>query len=155
MPVYKIGNFLTKDYIHSNKEEIFLCTTCSVLDKSGYLVMGAGNAYVMKTLFPDAPSLFANGVRSKIYLDEEYNLYITESNNISIGAFQTKKNWMKPSPLLLIERSAQKLKTTAELNPNKIFNLPWPGIGFGNLTKEQTKPYLDKLPSNVIIWSLT
>lgn len=150
MPQYKSGNIWNE---YGKPNSTILVTTCGVI-LNGKLVMGAGAALDAKLREPELPSNFGTLIMR----------YADVSNNIGnygllyhpdrrINAFQTKYHYKHDSSIELITMAAEKLKFVAEHEPEKTFNLTFPGIGFGRLNPESVKPLLAGLPDNVIIWS--
>jgi hypothetical protein len=143
MPQYKIGDIWAR---YGLDGEVILVPTNSTLNRNRHLVMGAGAALHASWEEPDLPERFGS-------LIAKYDYHILGQMDWDIWAFQTKRNWKDDSDLDLITESVNALALIALSYPEATFNLCWPGIGFGKLTKATTKPILDNLPDNVIVWS--
>jgi hypothetical protein len=77
-------------------------TTCGIVNKNGYLVMGAGIAKEAKRRFNELPYIFGERV------DERGNhLHIVEK--YGVASFPTKNDWKDPSDINLIAQSCREL----------------------------------------------
>jgi hypothetical protein len=88
----------------------------------------------------------------KIKEDEKFNLSFVKWEYQWIGAFQTKTDWRKPSPLPLIQNSINKLRRVAEERPTWTFHLPCPAVSHGGKRVEEVLPMLECLPDNVVVY---
>lgn len=143
MPRYAIGDVWSR---YATKGEVILVPTNAVCDKVNDLVMGAGAALHARWKEPDIAYRFGKQLmetNNPILWDEEWHIW----------GFQSKVHWLDHSALDVIEMSVDMLIDIANQYPDSTFNLCWPGIGLGKLTKLTTKPILDKLPDNVVVWS--
>jgi hypothetical protein len=143
MPKYRIGDIWTR---YGLDDEVILVPTNSTLKTTNELVMGAGAALHATWKEPDIATRFGRKLmetNSLILWDEAWDIW----------GFQSKYHWKDDSDLDLITSSVNMLNYLALSYPLATFNLCWPGIGFGKLTKATTKPILDNLPDNVVVWS--
>jgi len=73
----------------------------------------------------------------------------------NLGLFQVKYHFRDKALMALIEQSADMLGGIADENPDEIFFLNFPGIGFGGLRQRRAEilEFLQKtLPQNVTVW---
>jgi hypothetical protein len=143
MPKFKIGDIWTT---YGNPDSTLFVTTNSTLDRNGHLVMGAGSALHAVWKEPDIKERFGSLVKDSFY-------GILFHPTWDICAFQTKSFFKHPSNLLIIKDACEQLRILAQEYPDSTFNLCYPGIGFGRLSKEDVHPLLLKLPDNVVVWS--
>jgi len=121
-------------------------TANSEVKSNGELVMGAGNAKVVRDTYPNSAKIFGQMIKgNKVF-------YIKGSQELKIFAFQTKIKWRDKSHINIIEKALQKLADYANKNPDLKFALPFPGISHGGLDRKDILPLLDILPDNVDIW---
>ena len=142
--------------------DLFLITTNSMIverglrDKTEELVMGSGIALKAWNRFPDLPRNLAKAIKSGEYGDDpkRYGLIISKHwPKTRIGAFQTKYDWMNPSPLELIEFSTNMLKKWCEEHPGATVALNFPGVGCGKLRIKDVLPTINRLPDTVTVWT--
>lgn len=122
---------------------VVLVTTNGSLRKDGACVMGRGTALQALTMFP--------------LVQFELGALIKERGNVvhqlscGLMTFPVKHRFWEKAEVSLINRSARQLEEIALRNPQKTFVLPRPGCGWGQLTWEQVRPYIDFLPDNVLV----
>lgn len=143
MPQFKTGDIWQE---YGKDLSVILVTTNNVIKANGELTMGQGSALHAVWKEPDIAKRFGEEIPCPIY-------GILWHEDWDIWAFQTKKHWREESDLDVIKFSCDVLKTVAENYPDCTFNLCYPGIGLGGLTKKTVKPFLDILPDNVVVWS--
>jgi hypothetical protein len=153
MPTFRKGNYWNE----YNKADLFLFTSNGVLKRDGSLVMGAGTAKQVKLNFPGIEKKIGHAIACRNYPHNnniyEYGLLISDRwPTAKVGAFQTKLYYKDDSDLLIITTSTYQLQDWCLENPKAIVFLPYPGIGCGNLTKEEVSSILDVLPDTVHIW---
>jgi hypothetical protein len=68
------------------------------------------------------------------------------------GALQVKYRFDEKARLDLIEFSLERLTEKAEEFPKSRFNINYPGIGYGRLSKQEVEPLLESLPDNIYVW---
>ena len=147
MAIFKTGNLFGVP-----KEEHIIVTTNSFIRKDVALAMGRGAAKDLVDYLPGIDIVFG-----KIILDTcghlgEYHLIMSGR----YGAFQTKRHFKYGSDISLIRRAVSKLRTLAEVNPKSIYNLNFPGIGYGGLRRNQVLPLLETLlPDTVTVWEFS
>ena len=135
-----IGNLYNKDIITMYDYVGFTANNC--LNTKGELVMGKGNALLVKKLYPSLPKLLANQVT------KDYNLIFQDN----IFALQTKYHYRDGGDYDLIKAGIDKLITIANDNNDKLYALPVPGIGNGGLELSKVLMLMTELPSNVHVW---
>ena len=148
MPTFKIGNIWS---VH-NKEWICI-TTNSYIKKDGTLAMGRGVAKDALEMYPDLDKILGGFVNKVCGNLGFYGVGVVSRYNLI--ALQTKYHHANKSSIELISKSINKLGQVFhpdELNTN--INIPFPGIGYGQLTPSKVyKSCLKDLPANYIIWS--
>lgn len=153
----KLKNGNIWDMLSQDKTVIFV-TTNAMLDSKDELVMGGGIALQAKKHFPLLPYLFGKYLKESGKVMDEYGLLIhpstfTATREISkVCAFQTKINPWHDSTLDIIDTSVSMLMSMANTHNDFTFHLPFPGVGLGNLTKQEVLPLLECLQDNVIVW---
>lgn len=153
MPTYRKGNYWNE----YDQSDLFLFTGNGVV-KNGRLVMGAGTAKQVKDHWPDIDLAIGKTIMSDC--DEpwlgsyEYGLLISwRWPKAKIGVFQTKYDWKDDAYLDLIKLSTKQLYNWCYENPTARVDLPFPGIGKGNLNPNTVKPVINILPDQVIVWT--
>jgi len=132
---------------------VVLATTCSVVsfanNPNGELVMGAGSARQLAERYPHTPELFAQTIQSGKTVSDYGFLW---HPSWLWGAFQTKRHFRDDSRLDVIALSTGGLLSAAIMYPSFTFHLPYPGVGYGNLSSMAVAPIIDCLPDNVHVW---
>jgi hypothetical protein len=134
--------------------DVFMITTNPIRRKDGAVVMGRGIALEAKTRFPQLPYEFGRS------LDEYSGLnigFIAEYGDTFIWYFMVKDHWREEAKLKIIEQSVGELCdyiSDADCGYLR-FDLNFPGIGNGKLSRADVLPLLVKLPDNVHIWEKT
>lgn len=113
------------------------------------LVMGAGAARDLKHYMPTAPTEAAKYIS---HLGLYYLVPIGACQTCPIHLFQVKKHYRQPAELYIIAEAVCRLAKLALKYPKDIFNLNYPGIGYGGLPISKVAPYVNALPNNVIVW---
>lgn len=128
--------------------DIICIPTNGDVDRFGSNVMGKGIALEAKKRSPGIEKTI--GWLLKV---EEGNFLFQIGDPNSPGqhycTFPTKNHWKSRSSLELIRHSARELRDFAKMYPDKIFVLPRPGCGNGQLDWKDVKPLLLDLPDNV------
>ena len=148
--------FLTAD-LWSSKDPIILFTGNSTLRKDGALVMGRGAALEAKTRYPELPLrlgekikfFYGNLGRYGVILD--FKAYPGMEPGQRLGVFQVKTLYSNSAELELIEYSCEHLVRMIEKLELPV-SMNFPGIGFGNLSREFVLPIVSKLPDLVTIY---
>jgi len=143
---FKKGNLYTAE--SEAYYDLIGFTANSELNKNGELIMGAGNAKVVRDRYKDSAKIFGRMIKDK----EVFHL--KGSNKLGIFAFQTKIKWRDKSHITIIQEAAIKLKDFAIKNNNLKIALPFPGISNGGLKREDILPLLENLPDNIDIWEI-
>ncbi|MCK5018192.1 MAG: hypothetical protein KAS32_14140 [Candidatus Peribacteraceae bacterium] len=146
MPQFQTGDIFSAD-------GIILITGNSCLKKDGSLVMGAGAALEMKVRVPLCDKIYGLIVKQTCGHLGIYGIIIRDFYYQPYGLFQTKTDFKHDSKLALISMSTDKLKKLARANTEQIYNVNFPGVGYGKLSKEKVMPIIKSLPKNVVIWS--
>ena len=144
------GNIWSNYRVNNHK---IMVTTNSIISSSAGLVMGAGIALEAKKIEPMLPFIFANKIASHVKSQGNLAYGVLFEPSWSIGAFQSKYHFKNPSPLELVEISANKLNKLALRYEEFVFNLNFPAVGLGGLRPSDVKPIIENLPNNVNIWS--
>ena len=118
-----------------NKREPLFVTTNSIIKKDGSLVMGAGIAKQAKDAFPGLDYKLASRIE-----DPKYGSVYSQKFNI--GAFQVKHHYRDPASIDLITNSSISLVGLILEHDWDRIHLNYPGIGLGQLTKEEVEPIL-------------
>jgi len=143
---FKKGNL----YTDQNREfyDLIGFTANSEVKSNGELVMGAGNAKIVRDTYPDSAKIFGSMIKGNEIF------YLKGSNQLGVFAFQTKIKWRDKSHKDIIEVALQKLANYANQNPDLKIALPFPGISHGGLNRNDILPLLSELPLNIDIWEL-
>lgn len=152
--IREIGN-MWRSKGHPNS--MMLVTANSVLNRYGWLVMGAGAAYQARLNYPMLDKVFGDAVAKTCGSHGVFGLIIHPDwpePKTNIGLFQTKTDWRQPSNLDIIQKSADMLALWAAEHPDIQVHLNYPGIGLGGLPIIVVQPIVDALPDNVHIWTL-
>lgn len=122
-------------------------TANSTLNKNNELIMGKGNALIVKEMYPELPKVFGSEIKDKSLFG------ISLDVNTNIIAFQTKIDWKENSTADIIKNSISKLNDFAiNVSPSSI-GIPFPGINNGKLNENLVMQYLLELKhSNTYIW---
>ena len=134
-----------KQDIFKNKHlyDAICVTTNSVVKKDGTLVMGAGVAKCFANNYPTLP--YKLGQKVKVYGNQPY---IVKIKGDTIISFPTKHNYLEPSDLELIKKSAIKIENLATKFRWVNVAIPAPGIGLGKLNWKEVKKALDPILDN-------
>ena len=137
------GDLYTKTNIE--KYDYIGFTANSIIKKDKRLVMGAGNAKIVRNLYIDIDLRMGK-------LITESRFYLCFDTDTKIFALQTKEHFKDDSELNLVKESLLRLYESANYNPNKKYALPFPGINHGNLNLKDVYTLLTNCPSNIDIW---
>lgn len=135
------------------KTDFFLVTTNPIVRKDGACVMGAGIAKQFAERYPKGP--YNLGAEIREHTERGFLLecgMFGRYDSQSVGFFMVKDYWANKAKLRIIRDSARKLRDWANINHEIRFDLNFPGIGNGGLTKKEVLPMLEDLPDNVHIW---
>lgn len=127
---------------------IYMFTANSTIRQNGCVVMGRGNAAVVRDFYKGIDKKFGHVIEHL----SVFGVQFVQHNSQWIGAFQTKVHWQDKSPLDLVQRSILHLKTIAEKRPSHTFHLPCPAINNGGQSEDVILPMLECLPDNVIVY---
>jgi hypothetical protein len=140
MPIFKKGEMIyAPGYI--------IVTTNSFLTPDTKLVMGRGAAWGLKTKVPGIDQMFGRMIHETCGHLGRYGLLFYGR----YGALQVKRGFNEKANTALIEFSLKKLAEIAKKSPDSKFNINYPGIGNGGLSKSEVRPLLDVLPDNVYV----
>ena len=140
MPIFKTGEMFKSPGIK-------IVTTNSFITKQKRLVMGRGAALQLRSLVSDIDLVFGKMILDTCGHLGTYGLLM----HGKYGASQVKYNFMDKADPDLIAFSMGFLANEANIN-RYIYNINYPGIGNGGLSKEIVRPLLDILPDNVYVW---
>jgi hypothetical protein len=141
MPIFKKGEmFHASGYL--------IVTTNSFLTSEVKLVMGRGAAWILKMKVPGIDRVFGKMISETCGHLGRYGLLFHQR----YGALQVKYRFDEKARVDLIEFSLEKLAEKADEFPKSRFNINYPGIGNGGLSKEEVGPLLNFLPDNVYVW---
>jgi len=142
-------------FAHMPWASMIFVTTNAVIKRDGCLVMGRGAAAQAARLWSSlARRAGGRIIHSMIKYGAITILRLKDER--WAGIFQVKYHFKDPASLELIEHSCKGLAEIARLNPRRVIRLNYPGIGLGQLSKEQVQPILEKHLGefdNVEIWS--
>jgi hypothetical protein len=151
MPTYRKGDY----WDEYDQSDLFLFTSNGVL-KDDRLIMGAGTAQQARDRFPGIDLAIGRKLMSDFDYEGKpiiYGLLISDRWPVGkVGAFQTKLHWRQDSDLDLIKFSINLLDEWCHKNSAARVDLPFPGIGCGNLKRETVLEYLEALPNKVNVW---
>jgi len=138
-------------------DSIVCITTNGVVDSSGHLVMGRGNAAEAKQRWPRISSILGNHVKRNgnipRFMQYSESGWPSHGHGCNICSFPTKNHWRDRASILLIQKSAELLLLLMEDNRGYNWILPRPGCGNGGLKWETVKPVIEFLPDNVWVIS--
>lgn len=124
-------------------------TANRVIKANGALVMGAGNAKVVRDKWRGIDKVFGELLSGK---EDVYG--IVADPETRIFAFQTKIHYKDKSDITAIVCAKLMLKKAAERCPDKLFAVPFPGISNGGLDRDRVLEIIKDLPDNVHVWEL-
>jgi hypothetical protein len=141
MPIYRKGElFRSKGFL--------IVTANSFLTSECKLVMGRGAAWQLKRKVPGIDMIFGKLIYETCGHLGRYGLLFHKRYGIA----QVKYQFNNKADLELIAYSMNMLKETAKQNTHHRYNINFPGIGYGGLSKDEVMPILERLPNNIIIW---
>lgn len=140
----------------AGKPDVILVTTNAYVKTNGCLVMGRGAALCMMQKYPGIPRIFGDLIRKRFEEagHDSYGLLVAPGiANPMLGAFQVKHYFKEKAGLDLIRNSTELLHLRASRvwKTLRIF-LNFPGIGNGELQREDVLPIIECLPNNVEVW---
>ena len=124
-------------------------TANQVVMNSGALVMGAGNAKAARDALPNVD--LKCGKTLKKCKKQVYVVEVTEGQ--FLGALATKKNWKLPSNIDFVVQGLKELNKLAKENPEVTYQVPYPAISNGGLTRAEIDPIVAQLPDNVHLYT--
>lgn len=148
--VLKVGN------MWDTPAMIQLVTTNATLRTDGALVMGRGAAREAMTRYRNCNYRLGQSIQRWREQQRRRPYCILMDTAVpSFGAFQVKYNFWEPASVNLITASVDILcALCAGAWKGKSVNLNFPGIGNGQLQREEVLPLLLRLPGNVTVWEL-
>lgn len=144
---FRTGNLYSEE--NYDKYDFIGFTANSVVNSKGCLVMGAGNAKVVRDSFEGIDKRLGTSIENL----SEY--FIKKDRETKIFALQTKIDWKDKSPMQLVNKSVKCLKSLALQKPDKNFAIPYPAINRGGLSKDAIEPLLKELPNNVTVYEVS
>ena len=135
------------------KADVVLIPINGDINKKGRAVMGRGVAYQAQQRYVHLNQALA------LHLEKFGNtvgmlMWETLVGGRQLWSFPVKHHWREMADLNLIAHSTGKLREVAQLSPKKIYVLPRPGCGNGQLTWELVRDIVCHLPDNVHIIDL-
>ena len=125
-----------------NDASVAICvTTNGIIKGNGRAVMGAGIAKAFCSRIPDIDIALANHLRANGNVPGIIGTY----SNCKVVSFPTKHNWVNPSDINLIKKSAEILMQIAEANGITHIYLPKPGCQCGRLSWDDVKPVIEPI----------
>lgn len=125
---------------------VFMITTNPIIKKDGSVVMGRGIALEAKTRFPQLPYDFA---RKLAETESRHIGMIGEYEQTPVWWFMVKDHWASKADPKIIEKSVRLLY---HIKRDIRVDLNFPGIGNGQLLRENVLPLLEDLSDNIHIW---
>lgn len=125
-----------------SKADCICFTSNGVIKANGQLVMGAGVALAFARKFPWLPVEAGNAIKE---FGNRVNVFWDKVSGTNIVSFPTKHHWRNPSDLNLIAQSAEDLMGLTKDNGWERIYLPFPGVGYGGLKKEDVMSVLESV----------
>ena len=139
MPQFKTGEMF-------RAQGLKIVTTNSFIMRQK-LLMERGAALELRQMVPNIEFIFGKMIHESCGHLGLYGLLM----NGKYGAAQIKYDFRDKADLDIIACSMGILADHAKTNGHT-YNINYPGIGHGGLSKEEVKPLLDILPDNVYVW---
>lgn len=153
MPTFRKGDMFAEWAKEPCPCHALLVTGNGDINSRGGLVMGRGAARQLLDLYPECAKIFAELIHVVTDpSDRFYGLVVYGGPRSIIGVLQVKDHWHEDAKLHLIAESLKELRAEAEMFPERIIFLNFPGIGNGRLEREAVLPLLEWLPDNVHVW---
>ena len=140
MPTFKTGEMF-------RAQGLKIVTTHSFVMKGRNLLMERGAALELRQMVPNIEFTFGEMIIETCGHLGAYGLLIHRE----YGVAQIKYDFRDKADITIITYSMALLAVKAKSNGH-IYNINYPGIGHGGLSKEEVKPLLDILPDNVHVW---
>lgn len=151
---------LVRGNLWDSPDDLILVTTNSYIRNDGALVMGRGAALELKNRFSGIDHelgwlVSKYGERSNLGI--RYGLILAGIINWSsysrlYGIFQVKYHFKDKANLELIDYSTKYLVNWCESWPNMKVSMNFPGIGYGQLSREEVLPIISILSDNVTVY---
>lgn len=126
--------------------DVRIITTNGFIKKNGEAVMGRGCAFEATQKFPS----IAKDLGTRLLREGNHVHVLGLYGGDILLSFPVKQNWYEKALPHLIRQSAKELALlVTDLPPERVWVLPRPGCGNGQLTWEEVKPLLADLPDNV------
>lgn len=135
------------------KTDHFIITTNPIVRKDGACVMGAGIAKQFAIRYPKGPFDLGDEIKMHQLYDYDltYGVFGTYDDQ-PVYFFMVKDHWVNKAKLRIIRDSSNRLRMSAKARPEERYDLNFPGIGNGGLSKEEVLPMIEDLPDNVHVW---
>lgn len=143
MPTFERGDMFSM----WGKTDLFLFTSNPVVNKQGLAVMGRGIAKQVADKYPEVRRQFGQ-LLSSMRMSNVGMIGIYDSQ--LVGWFRVKDHFAQPAKVSIISSSVNRLGIIAD-GYDRI-DLNFPGIGNGQLSREDVLPMLMDLPDHVHIW---
>jgi len=141
MPIFKTGEMFKAPGLKIVTANSF------IIKRQQKLLMERGAALELRQMVPNIELSFGKMIIQTCGHLGVYGLLM----NGKYGAAQIKYDFRDKADINLIAFSMAFLADEAKTN-RYIYNINYPGIGHGGLSKEEVKPLLAILPDNVCVW---
>ena len=141
MPIFKTGELFKAPGIK------IVTASSFILTRQQKLLMERGAALELRQMIPNIEFSFGKMIIETCGHLGVYGLLM----NGNYGAAQIKYDFRDKADINLIAFSMAALADKAKANGHT-YNINYPGIGNGGLSKEEVKPLLEILPDNVYVW---
>lgn len=133
----------------------FIITTNPIVRKDGACVMGRGIAKQFADRYPQGPYDLGKEIKAHHWLGftPEYGIFGTYDGQ-AVFYFMVKSHWREDAHPAIIRDSAKRVRISAVDHPESRYDLNFPGIGNGKLSREIVLPLIEDLPDNVHVWEL-
>lgn len=135
------------------KADVLLIPSNGDINKAGLAVMGRGVALQASKRNQYIKTAMAHHIKTSGNIVGKLMME-TLIGGRELWAFPVKHHWHEKADRVLINQSAHSLREVAILSPERIYVLPRPGCGNGQLLWEDVKTYIEFLPDNVHIIDL-
>lgn len=115
--------------------------------------MGRGIAKRVADVLPEVQLEFGRQIKTHNLTEYNLLLYPEPYGATRLGAFQVKYKYNESADVDLISRSIVQLNILACGWQDARFDLNYPGIGNGRLSKRDVIVLIEYLPDNVHIWT--
>jgi hypothetical protein len=133
-----------------HEPDVYLFTGNPVTKRNGAIVMGRGAAKQVRDTFPGIDISFGNAL--KMGTPNKHLAWVSFPGDQHLGWFKVKHHWADDADVDLIKESAMQLGRIADMNPDLVFHMNYPGVGNGKLNEKDVEQHLQVLPDNVVLY---